>query len=27
VVLVDENQGRPDHVWMTDPEGNDFCVV
>lgn len=27
VVLVDENEGRPDHVWMNDPEGNDFCVL
>jgi len=19
--------GRPDHIEMTDPEGNEFCVV
>jgi hypothetical protein len=23
----DESQGRPDHVVMADPEGNEFCLV
>ncbi|MCP2031378.1 hypothetical protein L1277_001469 [Okibacterium sp. HSC-33S16] len=23
----DDPEGRPDHVVMTDPEGNEFCVV
>jgi len=27
VVRTYDHQGRPDHVWMTDPEGNEFCVV
>jgi Glyoxalase-like domain len=27
VILVDENLGRPDHVVMADPEGNEFCVL
>jgi hypothetical protein len=22
-----EEDGRPDHVWMQDPEGNEFCLV
>jgi hypothetical protein len=22
-----EENGRPDHIQMTDPEGNEFCVV
>lgn len=26
-VVDDESQDRPDHVWMNDPEGNDFCVL
>ena len=24
---IDGPDGRPDHVVMTDPEGNEFCVV
>ncbi|MFD4229662.1 VOC family protein [Streptomyces sp. NPDC058545] len=27
VVREHEMDGRPDHVEMTDPEGNEFCVV
>ncbi|MFF1836163.1 VOC family protein [Streptomyces sp. NPDC058231] len=27
VVHEHEMDGRPDHVEMTDPEGNEFCVV
>lgn len=27
VIRTDELDGRPDHVVMTDPEGNEFCVV
>jgi hypothetical protein len=27
VVQVYDHDGRPDHVWMEDPEGNEFCVV
>ncbi|MER7983743.1 VOC family protein, partial [Streptomyces sp. NPDC095817] len=27
VVREDEFQGRPDHVVMADPEGNEFCLV
>jgi len=27
VVREYEADGRGDHVWMTDPEGNEFCVV
>ncbi|WP_308434615.1 VOC family protein, partial [Streptomyces melanogenes] len=27
VVREDELQGRPDHVVMADPEGNEFCLV
>jgi len=27
VVRQDEWQGRPHHVVMADPEGNEFCVV
>jgi hypothetical protein len=25
--VADEGTGRPDHVVMADPEGNEFCVV
>ncbi|WP_331767294.1 VOC family protein [Embleya sp. NBC_00896] len=27
VVREDEVQGRPDHMVMADPEGNEFCLV
>ncbi|MFE5094228.1 VOC family protein [Streptomyces sp. NPDC056638] len=27
VIRVDELQGRPEHVVMADPEGNEFCLV
>ena len=27
VVREYEMDGRPDHVEMADPEGNEFCVV
>jgi Glyoxalase-like domain len=27
VVCEVEQQGRPDHVVMTDPEGNEFCLL
>jgi hypothetical protein len=27
VIREDVLQGRPDHVVMADPEGNEFCVV
>jgi catechol 2,3-dioxygenase-like lactoylglutathione lyase family enzyme len=27
VLRVDDWNGRPDHVVMADPEGNEFCVV
>ncbi|WP_049659075.1 VOC family protein [Kitasatospora sp. MY 5-36] len=27
VVREEELRGRPDHVVMADPEGNEFCVV
>ncbi|MFI7027683.1 VOC family protein [Microbispora rosea] len=27
VIRQDELQGRPDHVVMADPEGNEFCLV
>jgi hypothetical protein len=27
VLYVDEVDGRGDHVTLTDPEGNEFCVV
>nr|WP_244172539.1 VOC family protein [Streptomyces europaeiscabiei] len=27
MVREDELQGRPDHVVMADPEGNEFCLV
>lgn len=26
-VRVDDMDGRPDHIVMEDPEGNEFCVV
>jgi Glyoxalase-like domain len=27
VIREDEWHGRPDHVVMADPEGNEFCLV
>jgi predicted enzyme related to lactoylglutathione lyase len=27
VIREDEWQGRPDHVVMADPEGNEFCLL
>jgi len=27
VIRQDEWQGKPDHVVMADPEGNEFCLV
>lgn len=27
VVQVYDHDGRPDHIWMEDPEGNEFCLV
>jgi Glyoxalase-like domain len=27
VIREDEFEGRPDHVVMADPEGNEFCLV
>jgi hypothetical protein len=27
VIREDELQGKPDHVVMADPEGNEFCVL
>lgn len=27
VIHEDEHQGRPDHMVMADPEGNEFCVL
>ena len=27
VLYVDEPDGKPDHVVMADPEGNEFCVL
>jgi Glyoxalase-like domain len=27
VVCEVELQGRPDHVVMADPEGNEFCLL
>jgi predicted enzyme related to lactoylglutathione lyase len=27
VIRLDESEGRPDHVVMADPEGNEFCLV
>jgi len=27
VLYEDEWEGRPDHVTMADPEGNEFCVL
>lgn len=27
VIRKDELQGRPDHVVMADPEGNEFCLL
>ncbi|WP_432929444.1 VOC family protein [Microbispora sp. CA-135349] len=27
VIRQDDLRGRPDHVVMADPEGNEFCLV
>jgi hypothetical protein len=27
VIRQDDLQGRPDHVVMADPEGNEFCLL
>jgi predicted enzyme related to lactoylglutathione lyase len=27
VIREDELQGKPDHMVMADPEGNEFCVL
>jgi hypothetical protein len=27
VVREYDLDGKPDHIWLTDPEGNEFCVL
>lgn len=27
LIRTDELQGRPDHVVLADPEGNEFCLA